>query len=575
VPAFRDLSFTGFDRSTRFPRRFSDQSFLNPTVSDGGVMSNVLSIVGGRMQATSDDSKAPLQLLLAWGRQTSNEVYVGQGYGDSPWYGPDSYLYQSLFFDTVPGPDYVVGGRIRATFRYSVMPMIEVSRWGVQTGTEVTVFYCYGWTSTYGDSIITASYFLAPEPGDSTPRGGVLQATNLTSTEPLVTLSSWGTSTPYPAGAANGYGWRSDQNTRGYLYQTVYVETLDALGLQGVVSYPTPIPFPTFDAGQQPAAFAYVNQQLTARNVLTAGQPDTRALIAYCATAENNYDTSLLATAISDINILDPPAGVGQQDWDAVVDQLELELVAAQRVIPVYGANNKFMTDVYLTDLTNILKDADQIEVDPDDSVEFNILNILAGAAEIVASVSGPETAAAAWVVSSVVSTVVAEVEANSGQPSVTTTEGELEGELNTQFNAAIAQNDVVLNRVVSDWGKLAAVNKLCAEGLVWPDKTSDFETALETAYEVYIWQCLLPIKYAVIVPGLYSTPPGPPCQWTVPGTSIDEWLGWAHGLTHGASKDICNKLFGTGEGRLGVPMADVFNGQNGWNLDKINDGNP
>jgi len=538
-------------------------------------MSNNSYAVGGRLQVTTEDSKGDYVEILSWGRKTSDEVMVAQGYGRSPLYADQRYYYQSLYFDSSPGPDYIVGGRICATARDSVMPRIEVSRWGQQTGTEVEVFQCFGWTESYGYSIMYSSFFIDKASSNSTPVGGRLQATNLTSTEtPFVQLTNWGEATGFEANVANGYGWRSDANEQGYLYQSFYVSTLEGMGVTNVVNYGESMPFPAY-TGDQGSAFDYINQQLQNQNILTSTQADTRALIAYCATSEDNYDTSMLATAYSTINEMACPGNINPADWDTVTTQLKLELVAGERVIPLYASNNEFLNSVYINDLSNIMNDADLIDLDPGDTVGFDVLNLFSGGVEIAASISDPEEAAGAWVISSIVSTVVAEIEAHTSTPSVTTTKDQLAQELTTNLNTAISQNDTVLNRIVTDWGKLSAVNTLQSNGLVWPDSQTEEEGALEKAYEIYIWQQLLPIKYAIVNPIVTSTPPGLPCQWILGNDINYQWLGSKSGNSHAANSDVCSKLFGTGDGQLGVPMSDVFNGHNGWSLASIDDGDP
>jgi hypothetical protein len=77
----------------------------------------------------------------------------------------------------------------------------------------------------------------------------------------------------------------------------------------------------------------------------------------------------------------------------------------------------RLLTDVYINNLSNIMNDADLINVDPDNTGEFNVLNILVERSR--SSPQCPNDFAAGSVARA--RHVAAEVEANSSTPVMTT----------------------------------------------------------------------------------------------------------------------------------------------------------
>ena len=120
----------------------------------------------------------------------------------------------------------------------------------------------------------------------------------------------------------------------------------------------------------------------------------------------------------------------------------------------------------------------------------------------------------------------------------------------------------------MSDSKKLAGVETLYQNGLVWPQTTTALETAATRSYELGIWHTLLPLGYAVWF--RLQAGNGNSCDWEQPETyppGTFYWISTNSVMGGDAKPAICDKLFGTQQNQLAVSQSDVYTRVNGWNL--------
>jgi hypothetical protein len=294
----------------------------------------------------------------------------------------------------------------------------------------------------------------------------------------------------------------------------------------------------------------------------------------------------------------DPSAPFTLPEWQAVSNQIQTELTYVGYVDGWFTNVNTLIQDIFASDQLTVSTVAETLELpsNDSDSVILTIFSILAGAAWAALAVAAPYASVAAGLLATALTAALA---ANGGGgDSIEVAYLNLQNELNNWFDNALSGAGQAQTAIVSDGGLLSAVGSMSQDGTwMWPDTlTSELVSAGRQQYTISLWQILLPLAWEIeylINPddpadynyakhcNKYSVPRGFPqdhhwadfahkrCAWFVRvGTNIfhhkyPSLIAW-------------NALFGSpADGGLGVPVADVFLGQNGWPRLKVWGGTP
>jgi hypothetical protein len=320
-------------------------------------------------------------------------------------------------------------------------------------------------------------------------------------------------------------------------------------------------PFPSFDTGTQPQAYQYIVSKL--------GIGDLRA-------AYLNLNINLV-TYYALMLTLTAPSGVTTTDWDTVTDQLETEMQFVINVQQLFSNVNGFVNSVYFSDGMKVNYVGNMVSAEGSDSCGADVLSFLSDALWALSAVG--EEAGAAFNVASALFAAVA-TGAGGGVTSVQAEYAALEQQLADQFNNVLSANGEMEQVFLSDWGKLQTANGLIISDLTWPPDSTTAITAASNAYELDIWQTLLPLHYSSAA-SIYEHDTndanygdtGCACVcmqqngWATAYTPQYGGGYQAYWIVYGALQwwnpptDACQRLFGY----LGVSIYELVNNSGSW----------
>lgn len=253
------------------------------------------------------------------------------------------------------------------------------------------------------------------------------------------------------------------------------------------------VPFPTFSGGQA-AAYACINGRLS----ITSLRAEYYNLTVTLA----DYGARIASWA-------QPPDGQGisQADWDAVRDQLLVEITYADATRNLFANYGTFHMELFEDDgflLDKLISDAG-MTVDGGSIVQGMIIAAMDGLTYAGLSAMGGEFAVAANLMQ--VGVGVGEAVGSSGAISPNpfqVTVSELWNQLSTSFEALLDGMGVLENAILQDWGKLQSVYAMTqqqsgGDSLYWdPNTTGRLVRAARIGYTRSALQMLLPVKYQI-----------------------------------------------------------------------------
>lgn len=178
-------------------------------------------IAGGSQTGSDIQNNQPPVEILQWGQQTGQTQQLGSTLAYSDAYG---YGYSAIYFNlsSTPVAPYsnIIGGYQLNTNLNSSAPLVLTWHWGNTLGnTPYVINQGQSWSQQYqwGNSFV----YLNVAPADSEPRftivGGFQQCSNISTTAPWVTTSSWGTQSGFYfmlgqfQSYSTEYGWGNSQ----------------------------------------------------------------------------------------------------------------------------------------------------------------------------------------------------------------------------------------------------------------------------------------------------------------------------------------------------------------------------
>jgi hypothetical protein len=141
----------------------------------------------------------------------------------------------------------------------------------------------------------------------------------------------------------------------------------------------------------------------------------------------------------------------------------------------------------------------------------------------------------------------------------------QLYGALSAQFNKLLSVNGLVVQALLSDWGKLKQANALIIDGtLNWPADDSPAITAASNRYEIEVFRVLFPLHWSPEYSsfGAFSNCTcGSNVLWTGNGFAgySTYWLTYG-ALWWGDCSEAENEL-----ARIGVSIEDLTQGTGLW----------
>ncbi|WP_019868280.1 hypothetical protein [Methylovulum miyakonense] len=213
------------------------------------------------------------------------------------------------------------------------------------------------------------------------------------------------------------------------------------------------------------------------------------------------------------LNNLTQPGQFQEQDWLAVVQQLNDELTAAIAVQALFANYTQFHTDLFMDkgDLLNQLGQEAGFEQGESTSVGGLLLSIFSGILYTVLEaipVVGEGVnlfATLGNVIQSAINVAVSSQSANSSiSPSpFQVAYAELWGELSTNFESLLTATGTMEQAILTDWAKLQTAYQLTLstgpDSLAWSGTlTSELVTQAKPGYIISVMQMLLPAKYQI-----------------------------------------------------------------------------
>jgi hypothetical protein len=323
-------------------------------------------------------------------------------------------------------------------------------------------------------------------------------------------------------------------------------------------------PFPQF-AGGQLTAYSYINSYF--RGQFAVG--DIRS--AYNGTLT---DSLIDWRDALKFGLVPPPAGVSSADWQVVKTQIQTELTYAIDVQDWYSKTGSLITDVFLSDSLSASTVANALSVSgsQDDSpVTLTVFGILASGTAAALSVAAPEVSVIAGLLATSASAGLAATPGDDPGEVIQIAYADLEGRLNDAFLKAKSGTGQSQAAVMADWGLLAAVgSQIETSAWTWdPTLNSQLVMAAQYTYEVSLWQILIPLVWEVWTAGGLYLKPGYPGEYSYynPDNNRTYWLSMSTSSSVDDFPDTStlSALFDPQPNGLGIPLADVFLGRNGW----------
>jgi hypothetical protein len=286
---------------------------------------------------------------------------------------------------------------------------------------------------------------------------------------------------------------------------------------------------------------------------------------------------------------LSAPANVSAADWAAVTWQIYWEMSWVLAVNDWYGnKTNALITDIYLgKDLTlQTVGDYLNLPSDSNSTVALSVLSLLFNGASSVLGFAEPGSALNSLApVAGIFATAVGA--AASFLPdggSIQEAYASLQSTLTSIFNDVLTANGQNQQAITGgstagsnhpgDYGLLAAIGQQIQSTLwSWPSTTDDVVATAQRSYALSLWRALIPLKWLKAEASIYGPPAGYPTKylyvtgstnadrfWISTSTSEKSSYPAAASLEALFDKQQTGQLF-----PLGVPLNDVFEGDNGW----------
>ena len=286
---------------------------------------------------------------------------------------------------------------------------------------------------------------------------------------------------------------------------------------------------------------------------------------------------------------LQPPSGVSPTDpnWQAVQKQLLTELSyveAANDWLLGPRSTQTLLTQIFVSTTLNANAIAGTLSASGSASVDMDILSLLTKVAGAIAAIGGVPVAPG---VGALLLAVFSAVASSGGAPtSLPLAVDKVDGQMSTMYNAALNANNTTHATLVQNWSQLQAF-AAPKSGLVPSDADMEKMRGVgESAYTLWLWQTLAPVAWQVITPlhnarvGCMDSNGNFPQEYSYPNSTSPlcgpKWIGKVgFCFPTCGTPPTCSlqALFGTSTctpnepPALGVPLADVYLGQNGWKL--------
>jgi hypothetical protein len=366
-------------------------------------------------------------------------------------------------------------------------------------------------------------------------------------------------------------------------------QNFPGVALQTLLAQP-PVAFPTGSGASDPSdsgstfAAAYAAAYVAINTALWAPLPAPSGGLR----AQYSNLVAPLAAYQSMMNALPPQSGSGfsTQDWQRVVQQLNLELTAAQAVRSLFAQLVPFHLGLTQAQSGVLLELGALCSVEPTDTVKFSLTKVLEGLVYTGLSAFGSVDGFTGAKLVSTTLPIIAnllQTGINSYQSTAPTQAAAetlafsaaqqkiLEG--TAQMAAGLAS---LQTRVLTDWGKLSAFYAMTCDtesndSLYWPASLSpQLIDQLMPGFIVNVLQMLMPSADLTIQRSSFLYSDQPPIGFT-PGLSAkksqyvlnDSWPGYynTYEVSFG-SETLARYLWGSG-----VLPFNFFLGQDGWNL--------
>jgi hypothetical protein len=290
------------------------------------------------------------------------------------------------------------------------------------------------------------------------------------------------------------------------------------------------------------------------------------------------YDTPVANRPATNLPL---PDGIDQCAWEAVTWQIYWEIVWVQHVQDWFGNKiGTLLTDGAIGKTLTLQAVGDKLNIGPDNGVSlaFNIMALIAAAMALAAaSAEAPAAAAAAAGFLSAIFKFIAS-ELPGGGSGFQIEYNKLQQQLVNTFTKAATENDNFQLGVLgsatrpADYGLLKAIGQMIDDTTwSWPlALTNNLVDALLRSFAISIWQAL----EATTTWEIWTVRPPPrtyPDQYILKTSEIGwYWLCYDNLTPFDiVPPDTLKALFDPHEAGnifpLGVPLADVFEGKNGW----------
>jgi hypothetical protein len=342
--------------------------------------------------------------------------------------------------------------------------------------------------------------------------------------------------------------------------------------------------FPQFN-GDQLSAYQCLSNKLM--DLERGG--DIRSQYSNAAAPITNY--------LQEIPTLAPCTGISQADWGAVTAQITTELEYVNAVNGWFQQANNFISYTFESQAVSVESVSGDVQLEVKDQqsgVAYEILSIFANVAWAIMggmSFLGTETVdvseeepygdgVACTVLSAVFGVIASAASAGASfsggddGTTINTTVAELQSKLNDWFSDTLSGSGCVQKAITTDWGLLQAYGLPIQQGaLTWDDTlTGQLVSAGQTAYQYWLFQLLMPLKWVVAFCNASETPfKNYPAQYSYYDGTFVYWLQDSTDTNHAGipAQTLFDALFGSDEGCLGVPVTDVLLGNNGWALNR------
>jgi len=341
---------------------------------------------------------------------------------------------------------------------------------------------------------------------------------------------------------------RSSQSIQGWTWNT-------ATGSWDITSVQA---YPQF-TGDRLAAYQSISQQLG---------------VTSSAGLRSIYDTELMSPLIDFRttligNSLKRPSAISTADWHSVQEELATELEYAANVVNYYQLTHDLINNIFVAKQISVTTVSQTLSIPPKDntSVFFDVAEVLTNTAWAALGVVAPEASVAAGLLASAFGAMI---DAEGSDVNLTAAVAELESQLGTSFSNALTANGNQQSLVVGDWSLFSSIGGMITSG-AWnwsPTDSPQYVTAGQYQYQLSLWQTLVPVAWQLWT-GTFGPPDGYPREYVYqePGTYTEYWLlmvgsevTWKVPAT-----GTFGALFSPPPVGLGVSIADVVNGVNGW----------